>query len=133
MSSAQREESLYYFVRRFYYIIKQICFFCSSRRRHTRLVSDWSSEVCSSDLANDREWVNRQCTMQPLATFQQPLKLTGAIHQVRNVTFILATGWEGSPFPPFYERAKAQGRSEERRVGEACRSRGSSTRVGRQR
>src|ERR1019366_9299207 len=26
-----------------------ICFF-SSRRRHTRLVSDWSSDVCSSDL-----------------------------------------------------------------------------------
>src|SRR5438093_1981049 len=24
--------------------------FCSSRRRHTRLVSDWSSDVCSSDL-----------------------------------------------------------------------------------
>src|SRR5262249_57199835 len=25
-------------------------YFCSSRRRHTRLVSDWSSDVCSSDL-----------------------------------------------------------------------------------
>src|SRR5258706_8612232 len=30
----------------------QTCaFFFSSRRRHTRLVSDWSSDVCSSDLA----------------------------------------------------------------------------------
>src|SRR5215213_11379931 len=28
-----------------------IVFFFSSRRRHTRLVSDWSSDVCSSDLA----------------------------------------------------------------------------------
>src|SRR5262249_56891288 len=28
-----------------------VCFFFfSSRRRHTRLVSDWSSDVCSSDL-----------------------------------------------------------------------------------
>src|SRR5438046_161323 len=27
-------------------------FFFSSRRRHTRLVSDWSSDVCSSDLAS---------------------------------------------------------------------------------
>ena len=27
-------------------------FFFSSRRRHTRLVSDWSSDVCSSDLAH---------------------------------------------------------------------------------
>src|SRR6266446_5842798 len=25
-------------------------FFCSSRRRHTRLQGDWSSDVCSSDL-----------------------------------------------------------------------------------
>src|SRR5438046_5553706 len=28
-------------------------FFFSSRRRHTRLVSDWSSDVCSSDLASN--------------------------------------------------------------------------------
>src|SRR5437016_12016917 len=28
-------------------------FFFSSRRRHTRLVSDWSSDVCSSDLRRD--------------------------------------------------------------------------------
>ena len=27
-----------------------ISFFFSSRRRHTRLVRDWSSDVCSSDL-----------------------------------------------------------------------------------
>src|SRR5262249_56834475 len=29
-------------------------FFFSSRRRHTRLVSDWSSDVCSSDLGTGR-------------------------------------------------------------------------------
>src|SRR5262249_59435876 len=35
-------------------------FFFSSRRRHTRLVSDWSSDVCSSDLnPNDQHWVVR--------------------------------------------------------------------------
>src|SRR5688500_10557077 len=28
-----------------------MCFFFSSRRRHTRLQGDWSSDVCSSDLA----------------------------------------------------------------------------------
>src|SRR2546429_2834010 len=27
-----------------------ICFFFSSRRRHTRCSRDWSSDVCSSDL-----------------------------------------------------------------------------------
>src|SRR5262249_56982219 len=30
------------------------CFFFASRRRHTRLVSDWSSDVCSSDLFHQR-------------------------------------------------------------------------------
>src|SRR6266498_5958620 len=29
-----------------------ICFFFSSRRRHTRCGRDWSSDVCSSDLAS---------------------------------------------------------------------------------
>src|SRR6266481_7763533 len=29
------------------------CFFFSSRRRHTRWNCDWSSDVCSSDLAID--------------------------------------------------------------------------------
>src|SRR5256885_11057269 len=30
------------------------CFFFSSRRRHTRLQGDWSSDVCSSDLPRHR-------------------------------------------------------------------------------
>src|SRR6266702_5456777 len=38
----------------------QICFFFSSRRRHTRWPRDWSSDVCSSDLLNfvNGEWVS---------------------------------------------------------------------------
>src|SRR5215213_10260286 len=40
-----------------------IFFFFSSRRRHTRLVSDWSSDVCSSDLRRSEDgalvgWLN---------------------------------------------------------------------------
>src|SRR5256885_11185635 len=34
----------------------RVCFFFSSRRRHTRLQGDWSSDVCSSDLAG-RDYV----------------------------------------------------------------------------
>src|SRR5699024_8377276 len=30
-----------------------LCFFFSSRRRHTRSKRDWSSDVCSSDLPSD--------------------------------------------------------------------------------
>jgi pimeloyl-ACP methyl ester carboxylesterase len=58
--------------------------------------------------AKDAGWVNRQCTQQ-LATFTQPLRLTGGIERVRKVTYVLATGFEATPFPPFYERAKAKG------------------------
>src|SRR6266571_7319579 len=33
------------------------CFFFSSRRRHTRLTCDWSSDVCSSDLDSARKLI----------------------------------------------------------------------------
>src|SRR2546422_3044992 len=33
-----------------------IFFFFSSRRRHTRCSRDWSSDVCSSDLAAGTQW-----------------------------------------------------------------------------
>src|ERR1039458_10694501 len=32
----------------------EFIFFFSSRRRHTRCLSDWSSDVCSSDLKADQ-------------------------------------------------------------------------------
>jgi len=57
----------------------------------------------------DRDWVNRQSTMQSLACFEQPLRLTGALRQITNVTYILASDWSPSPFPQFYEKAKARG------------------------
>src|SRR5258706_9644950 len=38
----------------FHYTALIFFFFFSSRRRHTRLVSDWSSDVCSSDLICSR-------------------------------------------------------------------------------
>jgi pimeloyl-ACP methyl ester carboxylesterase len=59
--------------------------------------------------AEDLAWMNAQCTWQPLATFQQKLRLTGAGRGVRNITFILATGYDHSPFPPFFEKAKTLG------------------------
>src|SRR5260221_4868020 len=34
-----------------------LSFFFSSRRRHTRSLCDWSSDVCSSDLSNDWNWL----------------------------------------------------------------------------
>jgi pimeloyl-ACP methyl ester carboxylesterase len=57
----------------------------------------------------DRDWVERQSTLHPLACFQQPLRLTGALNRIANITYVLATGWSSSPFPQFYEKAKARG------------------------
>src|SRR5260221_10559151 len=45
-------------------------FFFSSRRRHTRLVNDWSSEVCSSDLGSSPGAIPR------------PLSLTVSLRRV---------------------------------------------------
>jgi len=56
----------------------------------------------------DRAWVDRQCTPQSLATFQQPVRLNNTIPAAK-CTHILATGYEHSPFPPFHELAKAKG------------------------
>jgi pimeloyl-ACP methyl ester carboxylesterase len=62
-------------------------------------------QVNSQDLA----WMNSQCTPQPLATFEQTLKLSGEISKIKNVTYILATDWPLSPFAQFHEKAKSNG------------------------
>jgi len=60
--------------------------------------------------AEDAAWVNRQCTPQPFATFEQRLTLTGAADAIRNVTYIRAGEFrDGSPFAPSFDRAQAQG------------------------
>ena len=73
----------------------------------------WKVPPIPADVFNtnsrDRVWVERQRTPQSLATFQQPLQLTGAIDRIEDVTYILATDWGPSPFPQFYEKAKAKG------------------------
>src|SRR5215510_11991977 len=69
-------------------------FFFSSRRRHTRWPRDWSSDVCSSDLAMARR-----------------LRLYVGL-TVLAALAVLAFGWPA-----------AFARSEERRVGKECRSR----------
>src|SRR5258705_13203726 len=43
--------------------LAQISFFFSSRRRHTICLSDWSSDVCSSDLTT---WWDR-CARAPIS------------------------------------------------------------------
>src|SRR5437763_2858447 len=44
-------------------------FFFSSRRRHTRYIGDWSSDVCSSDLEGDEHLAELRL---PLARVPEP-------------------------------------------------------------
>src|SRR5438034_9889234 len=71
-------------------------FFFSSRRRHTRSLCDWSSDVCSSDLVSNKSHGQTQDDLS-----QQ--RLVGDV--------------QPSMVDPPGER------SEERRVGKECRSR----------
>src|SRR5205814_5900462 len=71
----------------------RFCFFFSSRRRHTRCLSDWSSDVCSSDL------YGRRRVRHIYGGFELAIELRDP----------MAAGW--------YDH-----RSEERRVGKECRS-----------
>jgi pimeloyl-ACP methyl ester carboxylesterase len=43
----------------------------------------------------DVDYVDRMCTPHPLASFCEPIVLTGAWLGVRNKTYIRATGWQG--------------------------------------
>src|SRR5437879_10776134 len=45
---------LLFFIALLVLIIIFFFFFFSSRRRHTRYIGDWSSDVCSSDLIQER-------------------------------------------------------------------------------
>src|SRR6266566_5527722 len=48
-------------------------FFFSSRRRHTRLQGDWSSDVCSSDLRGPHSWASSLSRRQEIRTSEYPL------------------------------------------------------------
>jgi pimeloyl-ACP methyl ester carboxylesterase len=45
-----------------------------------------------------RAWVDRRCVPQALATFEMPLLLTGDQAKVTQRVYILADGWDPSPF-----------------------------------
>src|SRR5205814_3250653 len=83
-------------------------FFFSSRRRHTRCLSDWSSDVCSSDLACPN-----------LRLMESPIRLCACIGTINR-----GGAERHSPAFWFIEGWVQFLRSEERRVGKECSSRG---------
>src|SRR5256885_5139603 len=101
-------------------VFDRICFsvyffFFSSRRRHTRLQGDWSSDVCSSDLimltlvASVLTWI----ISIPIGVYSAARRDSILDQGVRVATFTLYS------MPVFLIGF----RSEERRVGKECRSR----------
>src|SRR4051812_50206963 len=72
-------------------------FFFSSRRRHTILTCDWSSDVCSSDLVRQR-FLWRSCPADAIRNVVELRRIRG-------------------------RKLRQNGRSEERRVGKESRCR----------
>src|SRR5205807_5819854 len=82
-------------------------FFFSSRRRHTRLQGDWSSDVCSSDLLHGMLAQAREQLPEAAAAYQSALALArragdlhGAAIYAQNLGTVLREQAE-------YERALA--------------------------
>src|SRR5256885_12348721 len=91
-----------------------VVFFFSSRRRHTRLQGDWSSDVCSSDLF-ERERADYLLSHGP-AQYED---FISRLEQMRR-----ARRNELNKFLDAIVQANEPTiRSEERRVGKECRSR----------
>src|SRR5256885_16668566 len=91
-------------------------FFFSSRRRHTRLQGDWSSDVCSSDLRTKAIafFITLGVCLVAVAIF---LNVTWIVLNWRRVILLVL----GIIF--FGVIIAGLVRSEERRVGKECRSR----------
>src|SRR5689334_23913829 len=103
-----------------------VCFFFSSRRRHTRWNCDWSSDVCSSDLAMmGAAMVNRLQSAPSPAEEKAAAELNwltdfnAAKERARTEKKLVLINFTGSDWCPPCMRL----RSEERRVGKECRSR----------
>src|SRR5437762_13406629 len=90
-------------------------FFFSSRRRHTRYIGDWSSDVCSSDLYNGRL---RQSAGSIVVN-------NNGVRSSPCTAEIAATqrAWAFATSTPRNRVASSGRRSEERRVGKESKSR----------
>src|SRR5258706_5234958 len=95
---------------------RPLFFFFSSRRRHTRLVSDWSSDVCSSDLAMQAKLLRVLQPPDQAPCHRVFYRVGDSKPRTSDVRIIAATNRD-------LLGAVSDHRSEERRVGKECRSR----------
>lgn len=54
--------------------------------------------------ASDADWVDRQCTMHPLSSFEASARISGACDSIANIGYISAGAFDG-PFRQFYAKA----------------------------
>src|SRR2546430_3802765 len=97
-------------------VLVDLCFFFSSRRRHTRFDCDWSSDVCSSDLVASAIAIG---SGGPFGA-EGPIIMTGGAFGSMIAQLFHLTNAERKTL---LVAGAAGGRSEERRVGKECRSR----------
>src|SRR5437762_13578468 len=72
-------------------------FFFSSRRRHTRYIGDWSSDVCSSDLfsflagflSEQKSYAMKQ---QPFSIYCEKFRLAAARPRCARASLVLVRG-----------------------------------------
>ncbi len=57
----------------------------------------------------DADWVDRQCTMQPLSTFEAPAQISGAGDAISNIGYIRARSYDSPYFDGFYALAGERG------------------------
>src|SRR5207253_5336727 len=95
-----------------------VIFFFSSRRRHTRWPRDWSSDVCSSDLAEQREQLSLTGLL-PSAVLSLADQSRRAYAQYQRQPDDVS---KHIALTALHDRNEVL-RSEERRVGKECRSR----------
>src|SRR5262249_58528952 len=99
--------------------------------RHTRLVSDWSSDVCSSDLGDAiaRNSLRKQVALRQHRAHRVELEIPEKAAEPRGAAIevqVVAKAREcGGVLDPGLLRIDLPGRSEERRVGKQGRARGS--------
>lgn len=81
-----------------------------------QLVDGWKCKPITAQVfgvnSADQAWVDRQCTLQSVACFQQPAQLAaGGRARIKDISYLFAAGWAGanSPFRPFYEKARSRG------------------------
>src|SRR5947207_4516756 len=100
------------------------CFFFSSRRRHTRSLCDWSSDVCSSDLALSLAKVAQAA--RPGWENPRPPGMEAGLEEIAYWQPPTVT-WSYAVHAAIVEVDRDTGRvtvrSEERRVGKECRCR----------